>query len=693
MSLMDAMLLEGYRDPSDVYIALRADGLKGSGTIDDPYDGSSWDRLDSLLRGIIEDDIAIHFGPGLFETKGNAAGDPSQGWKVRRGWKIIGSGIDVTVLKVVGATNGSYFAIGTKAYGEFAERAEVLDLTVDCNMPGNPNTCVAAIALNGSHTCIRRVKAINWGTETASAECFVLAVGGVHPDLLYGSSFTNGVIEDCICVQPHENNLRETTVIHCFGSDNPFDHRWAFNQSPVLRRNFVDCGFSGGRSSFILTVKTLARSGAVATCETYRPHGRETGQRTTIARTSDSSHSGLWFGYFTVTKVDDYRFTYTMAGTPTESAVTGVGVIVGTGFQALSMGGSRSGLVEDNIVRNAWVGGPYQDTYHTREVVVRRNLYQNVGTAHYTNMGKLSEGPKDIESIQMVSPTKAEVTITNHGLANGEFVNVRKVSKIEYNAVSREVQNRTDDTFEYESLVGLVSGASGGIVERTNAGISTVAHIGSGTAEATTSINHQLGQGDRIKVSNATQSSTDFTPKNEYNGLFEITTVPAANKFRYLTNGVPSGNAFNSTYQRAWGVDRLVVEDNVIELREAFSYEYGFPIAIAVLDEALIDETTGLPPFVHGEIVIRRNVIRFVGGAVNSALNALGIYLTGAKSIVIEENIVDLANSAAIRHDRCGAIRYFNNRTSVGNLVRGYGSGGTEPFDEIQDLIEGSILL
>lgn len=39
MSLMDAMLLEGYRDPREVYIALRTDGLKGSGTIDDPYDG------------------------------------------------------------------------------------------------------------------------------------------------------------------------------------------------------------------------------------------------------------------------------------------------------------------------------------------------------------------------------------------------------------------------------------------------------------------------------------------------------------------------------------------------------------------------------------------------------------------------------------------------------------------------------
>ncbi len=41
MSLVDALLLEPYRDPREIYIALRTDGLKGSGTIVDPYDGST----------------------------------------------------------------------------------------------------------------------------------------------------------------------------------------------------------------------------------------------------------------------------------------------------------------------------------------------------------------------------------------------------------------------------------------------------------------------------------------------------------------------------------------------------------------------------------------------------------------------------------------------------------------------------
>ena len=51
MSLLDALLLEGYRDPREVYIALRADGQKGSGTIDDPYDGGT--RLGPALSATL----------------------------------------------------------------------------------------------------------------------------------------------------------------------------------------------------------------------------------------------------------------------------------------------------------------------------------------------------------------------------------------------------------------------------------------------------------------------------------------------------------------------------------------------------------------------------------------------------------------------------------------------------------------
>src|SRR5262245_48662054 len=41
MSLLDAFTLEAYRDPRDIWIAVRSDGAVGSGTIDDPFDGGT----------------------------------------------------------------------------------------------------------------------------------------------------------------------------------------------------------------------------------------------------------------------------------------------------------------------------------------------------------------------------------------------------------------------------------------------------------------------------------------------------------------------------------------------------------------------------------------------------------------------------------------------------------------------------
>ena len=41
MSLFDALLLEPYLDPRDVWIARRTDGQRGSGTQSDPFDGSA----------------------------------------------------------------------------------------------------------------------------------------------------------------------------------------------------------------------------------------------------------------------------------------------------------------------------------------------------------------------------------------------------------------------------------------------------------------------------------------------------------------------------------------------------------------------------------------------------------------------------------------------------------------------------
>lgn len=94
MSLSDSLLLDAAR--LDVWIALRTDGVKGSGTESDPYDGSTAGKFDVLMHSLPAN-TAVHIGPGVFETRGSA------GWQPKSGQRIVGSGMDVTVLRLVEA--------------------------------------------------------------------------------------------------------------------------------------------------------------------------------------------------------------------------------------------------------------------------------------------------------------------------------------------------------------------------------------------------------------------------------------------------------------------------------------------------------------------------------------------------------------------------------------------------------------
>src|SRR5262245_32018195 len=131
-SLLDALLLDPF--PFEVWIAFRTDGIRGTGTASDPYDGSTQAKFDEKMNLFAsQSNITIHIGPGLFETNGF---DGTNGWQARPGMKIVGSGMDVTTLKLVNVSPASalhYFAIG-HSLGTVADLFEVADLTIDCNI-------------------------------------------------------------------------------------------------------------------------------------------------------------------------------------------------------------------------------------------------------------------------------------------------------------------------------------------------------------------------------------------------------------------------------------------------------------------------------------------------------------------------------------------------------------------------------
>jgi hypothetical protein len=67
--------------------------------------------FDEVMREI-PPNTRIHLGPGVFQTRGfgtDAVGTTDErGFQVKSGWKIVGSGMDVTTLQLVGADIADY---------------------------------------------------------------------------------------------------------------------------------------------------------------------------------------------------------------------------------------------------------------------------------------------------------------------------------------------------------------------------------------------------------------------------------------------------------------------------------------------------------------------------------------------------------------------------------------------------------
>jgi hypothetical protein len=247
MSLLDALLLDPA--PFQVWIACRTDGLKGSGTASDPYDGSMQARFDARVNELPAN-TRVYLGPGTFMTNGyadNVAG----GWQAKPGLKIVGSGIDVTVLQQVNATtNGKhYYVVGHALASGGAptpvDACEVSDLTIDCNLDGSSNTALSAfgaVRLFGNHVRVARVKVIHWGTKQATTPCFAIAV--ITGDRTAGLvEVVNAGVEGCMVVNPEvkASNVGPNTAIHAGGTEAAAAFAEAYGRAPYIRNCFVDC--------------------------------------------------------------------------------------------------------------------------------------------------------------------------------------------------------------------------------------------------------------------------------------------------------------------------------------------------------------------------------------------------------------------------------------------------------------------
>jgi hypothetical protein len=161
-----------------VWIAARTDGKAGMGTTEDPYDGSTQAKFDTIMMGASCGSI-IHLGPGTFLTKGGTIGT-SHGyeWVLPSVIKVVGSGINQTTIRLADKSVSAGGVAHMFRHASVGTRAEFSDFTIDCNIANQlAGTGVLVNGINGNalYSSAERVRVIHFGGDLG--EGFPLVLG------------------------------------------------------------------------------------------------------------------------------------------------------------------------------------------------------------------------------------------------------------------------------------------------------------------------------------------------------------------------------------------------------------------------------------------------------------------------------------------------------------------------------------
>jgi hypothetical protein len=181
----------------DIYVAIRSGTPPpvGSGTWDDPYDGSTASRFDAVMAARTSGEC-VRLLPGTFPTTGHSGTMSGGGWSAPNGVRIVGSGMGVSIIQLTGLATGTRYVVGTDfAHTDLNLGFELSDVTIDCAL-GSAGTAssVGAIRVRGKHVFLRRIKVINYGTNSSGATITVITAAGDDSE--------NCVIEECV-IDPH----------------------------------------------------------------------------------------------------------------------------------------------------------------------------------------------------------------------------------------------------------------------------------------------------------------------------------------------------------------------------------------------------------------------------------------------------------------------------------------------------------
>lgn len=199
---------------NEIWIALRTDGLAGSGTITDPYDGSTQPKFDAVMATVVTG-TRIHLSPGTFHSNFS--------WRLQASTWLQGAGRNITTILNAGAYQGGPGI--TNAYPN-ADGVTVSDLTVDVN--GSALTATTGgIGLYGNREAIQNVR-VTRAVSPSTTECFPIAIfaaaNPVVDALIDGCEVDNfiGTSGTMILIGIDSSNTNATVtgkIQHCYVHD------------------------------------------------------------------------------------------------------------------------------------------------------------------------------------------------------------------------------------------------------------------------------------------------------------------------------------------------------------------------------------------------------------------------------------------------------------------------------------------
>lgn len=650
------------------------------------------------------DGVTVRLGPGTFPTKGE------RGWTVKNGLRVIGSGMFVTFLKLVIASptaDQQYHVVGSSA-PPAKNGFELSDLTIDCNLAGQPDTgagfpqiMAGGVDLRGPNMVIRRVRVINFGTNTKSWECFGIGIGyAAASDTPVAS---NCVIEDCVIERPALANARETTCLNLSAYEDAL-LRAAYHEDCAIRNCFINCEYvRSSDAKPALKVSSLTRSGTTATLTTIEPHGRVPGDWILVSGATDPfsadfyariGQTALFNGSFKVTHVseDGLSLNYTMDDAPASPSAGG----------EVWLGKAPSAQIPlENIVREL-VGGYYYVTLTTAaphnlflgtegaaavkgdRVLVSLiktnpggvdNLYNGyyealevAGASYPSRMFKYKVGATDPGTLATDAAAQSVVGAPFQGLSgDGGRRAVVEGNRI-YNC---RVGGPYHDFYSTESLIvrkNYYYNVNTGVYQ--NLGTKSLYELEGNLAKSEsvftfTFINqaqNPFAIGEVVFISN--------TPDpDQLSGSYEVTDK-GADWFKFIkqTNQGPNPESVYKV-KRVFGVQRIMIVDNVMELAlfAPGTQSHAAPSGVTMIAPT---DFSGLP--IIRDALVRGNLIRHMGGISDPCArgDSRGIDVSCCKSLIVESNVIGVESSdAAIKAYACGAVKALNNQDFSGKPV------------------------